>query len=341
MADGKWVTELTAATPLADAARRVLTVRLGVVYEHLPKAMRQSDEDPEHVHQLRVATRRAGAALDIFALCLPDKDYKKARKTLKRIRRAAGEARDWDVFLAGLPAKEGRSDHRQRAVDLLVGYGLSRRVAAQARLEDACPNYPFAFERLLAETVAAVYKPRGDSQFRRLIDLAETMITRLLRELHEGASGNLADYDHLHQVRIIGKRLRYAMEIFVDCFAAPFKEQLYPAVEEMQEILGLANDSHVAAGRLRELRDRLKVHRPADAKRFKAGLDHLIQFHEDRLVAQRQKFIDWWAHWQQAGGETAFWALLKSAENGTPSDGPVVIPEGALPKPEGRAIRPE
>src|SRR5262249_31183306 len=158
MADGKWITELTADTPLADAARRVLTVRLGGVHEHLPNAMRPSDEDPEHVHQLRGATRRAGAAPDIFELCLPDQGYKIARKTLKRIRRAAGAARDWDVFLAGLPAKEGRSDSRQRALDLLTGYAVSRRIAAQADLEEASPNYPFDFERFLAETVAAVHK---------------------------------------------------------------------------------------------------------------------------------------------------------------------------------------
>jgi CHAD domain-containing protein len=314
MADGKWITELTALTSLADAARRVLSVRLAVIRDWLPKAMRQSDEDPEYVHQLRVSTRRAGAALDIFSLCLPDKEYKAARKTLRRIRRAAGEARDWDVFLEGLPSREGRGEARQRAVDLLIGYGLSRRMAAQGALTEASPYYPFAFERFLAETVAAVHKAKGDDPPRCLIDLAEPMLSGLLKELHEAASGNLSDYDHLHQVRIIGKRLRYAMEIFVDCFAPAFKDQLYPAVEQMQEILGTANDSHVAGGRLKEVRDRLKVYRIEDAKRFKSGLEHLIQFHEDRLEQQRQTFTDWWAGWQKEGGEGAFWALLKSGE---------------------------
>ncbi len=314
MADGKWITELTPLTSLADAARRVLSIRLSVVRDWLPKAMRQSDEDPEYVHQLRVSTRRAGAALDIFSLCLPDKEYRAARKTLRRIRRAAGEARDWDVFLEGLPAKEGRGEARQRAVDLLIGYGLSRRMAAQEGLSDASPYYPFAYERFLAETVAAVHKPKGDEPPRLLIDLAEPMLSGLVRELHEAASGNLSDYDHLHQVRIIGKRLRYAMEVFVDCFAPAFKDQLYPAVEQMQEILGMANDSHVAGGRLREVRDRLKVYRVEDAKRFKSGLEHLIRFHEERVEQQRERFIEWWAGWQKDGGEGAFWTLLKSGE---------------------------
>ena len=51
-------------------------------------------------------------------------------------------------------------------------------------------------------------------------------------------------------MRILGKRLRYAMEMFADCFGPAFREELYPAVEQMQEILGRANEqSDVAVTR--------------------------------------------------------------------------------------------
>src|SRR5436853_7724825 len=106
MAEGKWISDLTAEIPLVDAARRVLALRLEVVRDYLQHALAQADKDPEYVHQLRVGTRRAGAALRIFALCLPPKVYKKAGKQLRRIRRAAGEARDWDVFLMELRERE-------------------------------------------------------------------------------------------------------------------------------------------------------------------------------------------------------------------------------------------
>src|SRR5580704_16113317 len=102
MADGKWITDLTASTPLVDAARRVLSVRLEVVHDYLPLALHHWKEDPEHVHQLRVGTRRAGAALAIFATCLPGKMHRRLRKHLRQIRRAAGAARDWDVFIEAL-----------------------------------------------------------------------------------------------------------------------------------------------------------------------------------------------------------------------------------------------
>ena len=57
MAEGKWIADLTAATPIADAARRVLALRLELVRDVLPAAQHRADKDPEHVHQLRVATR--------------------------------------------------------------------------------------------------------------------------------------------------------------------------------------------------------------------------------------------------------------------------------------------
>ena len=254
MAEGKWITELTPATPLPDAARRALSLRFQVVHHYLPLAIRESEKDLEYVHQLRVGTRRAGAALEIFALCLPAKEYRVARKHLRRIRRAAGAARDWDVFLSSLPALEKTTDRRWRTQDLLTGYGLSQRTSAQAQLELASPNYPFDFERFMAETVAAVHKPHTQPDMQVLRDLAQPLLAQLLRELHRAATENLNDYDHLHQVRILGKRLRYAMEIVADCFAPAFRSELYPMVEEMQEILGAANDSHVATQRLELLR---------------------------------------------------------------------------------------
>lgn len=311
MAEGKWITELTGTTPLADAARRVLSVRLAVVHDSLPLAMREADKDSEHVHQLRVSTRRAAAALEIFSRCLPPKDYKIARKTLKRIRRAAGEARDWDVFLMGLPAGEGSSARLQSGKDVVTGYAVSRRAAAQELLAEASPNYPFDFERFQADTVAALHKPHGHSEPHALVDLAQPMLSGLLQELHQAASGDLGNYDHLHQVRIIGKRLRYAMEVFVECFAAEFRERLYPQVEQMQEILGEANDSHVASLRLTEFAESLRSARPGDWRRFKPGIDALRRTHEQRVVRQRNAFSDWWKNWQETGGEAAFAALLK------------------------------
>jgi CHAD domain-containing protein len=313
MAGGKWIPGLTAETPDADAARRVLTVRLELVRDLLPPALHEAEEDPEHVHQLRVATRRARAALDIFADYLPPKAFKRAKRELRDLRRAAGEARDWDVFLLALAERQRKPAARQRpGLDFLTGYALSRRLAAQDHLVAAGQQHPIASDRLLAETVAAVHRPHENGVERVLIDLARPTLGGLLRELDDAGGRDLHDYAHLHQVRIIGKRLRYAMEVFADCFKPAFKEEMYPAVEEMQEILGNANDSHVACNRLAELRDRAKALLGDEAKRVLPGITALLRYHEERLPKERDHFETWWARWRETGGETAFTALLKT-----------------------------
>ncbi len=312
MAGGKWITGLQADTPPDDAARRVLTVRLELVRDSLPSALHQAEQDPEHIHQLRVATRRARAALDIFADCLPQKVHKRARRELRDLRRAAGEARDWDVFLMALAERQRKPPPRHRpGLDLLTGYALSRRLLAQEHLLAAGGEQPFAFDRLLADTVAAVHRPHDSGAAVRLIDRARPALGGLLKELDAAAGRDLHDYAHLHEVRILGKRLRYAMEVFAECFEPAFKEELYPAVEEMQDILGRANDSHVAAGRLTDLRDWAKALLGGQAKRVLPGIDALRRSHEERLPKERENFEQWWANWRKKGGEAALAALLK------------------------------
>ena len=139
------------------------------------------------------------------------------------------------------------------------------------------------------------------------------LLTQLLRDLDTAAGQDLDDYAHLHQVRIAGKRLRYAMEVFGECFAPPFREKLYPAVEEMQEILGRANDSHVASLRLAELRDRLRKAAPTAWSRLRPGVEALLRHHQRRVPQERRRFLKWWQRWQDTGGEAALASLLKSS----------------------------
>jgi CHAD domain-containing protein len=313
-ADGKWIRDLTASTPLADAARRVLTVRLQTVRDCLRLALYEADKDPEHVHQLRVGTRRAQAALDTFAPCLPRKVSRAAKKHLRRLRRTVGQARDWDVFLADLADWAPRQSSRHRpGLDFLAGYALAQRLEAHTRLKHANTDYPFSFDRFLAETVATVRRPRARG-VRLLGDLARPLLSGLFKELDQAAARDLGDDEHLHQLRILGKRLRYAMEVFANCFAPPFREQLYPAVKTMQEILGNANDSHVACGRLEALRARLPTMLPSEWKRLRAGIEGMLRHQQERLLRERKHFREWRGYWKQSGGESAFTALLQTAQ---------------------------
>jgi CHAD domain-containing protein len=311
MAQGKWISDLKPETPLAEAARHVLFVRLQVVRDYLPRAALEADKDMEYVHQLRGGTRRADAALHIFAECLPRKTYRKARRRLRKIRRAAGAARDWDVFLADLLHREQNADAKHRGgLDFLVGYALGQRAAAHAELEAVYQKEGPTFEAFLLRTIEAIRPPDGPSSPTILVDLARPVLFSCLKELEQAALGDLSDYAQLHQVRIAGKRLRYAMEVFADCFDATFRETLYPRIEQLQEILGRANDSHVALERLSDLRTRLQAICPTAWPRLQPGFEQLLRSHQRRLPQERRRFLQWWDQWHPTGSEAVMMALL-------------------------------
>ncbi len=70
-------------------------------------------QDIERVHDMRVATRRLRAALEVFEPCFPRADYKPALKQVKALADALGERRDRDVTIEALTAFSesiGRSD---------------------------------------------------------------------------------------------------------------------------------------------------------------------------------------------------------------------------------------
>src|SRR3954468_7714982 len=116
----KWLTAATPDAPADSVARIALAERLVAVRYFLDKALGGSDE-AEQVHQLRVWTRRASAALRLFEPALPRSQARRMKKLLRRLRRAAGAIRDCDIHLqrlrreqAAVPKRVIRELTRQR-----------------------------------------------------------------------------------------------------------------------------------------------------------------------------------------------------------------------------------
>lgn len=311
MADAKWISGLTSSTPVCVAARRALSVRLRSVQERIRPAVKEAEKDIEHVHRLRVATRRARAAVDLFADSLPDDVYKRLRKHLRRLRRAAGAARDCDVFLTMVEERVKRAAARDVAgLHWLAGQASAARSLAQTELVEVCKTYGPDFDRVVKDAVQALQRHGSEAP---LVEVARPELSTLLESLERAAAGDVTDYDQLHEVRICGKRLRYAMEIFAGCFAGDFRKSLYPLVNEMQEILGSANDSHVAAQRLAEMREQAQTSWPSLWRAWKPGAGKLLHFHERQLVAKRQEFLRFWARWQKSNLRAQFLASIGAA----------------------------
>ena len=144
--------------------------------------------------------------------------------------------RDWDVFTLDLLTRRNEAaPAEQGGLDYLLGYAAGQRSAAQAHLQEIGADDGERFQAFFHETLKAVHPHKHEGV---LGELAAPLLTQLQHALETKANGDLTNYEHLHQVRIAGKRLRYAMELFAECFDATFKDTLYPQIEEMQEILG-------------------------------------------------------------------------------------------------------
>jgi CHAD domain-containing protein len=96
------IPDLSAERSYAEAAARIVSVRASELTEHADGVL--DTGDIERVHDMRVATRRLRAALEIFEPCFPEKEYGEALAEVKRLADALGERRDRDVAIAALHA---------------------------------------------------------------------------------------------------------------------------------------------------------------------------------------------------------------------------------------------
>ena len=100
MAKAREIPGIHGEVPYAVAAARVVAVRGDELIDHSRDVLDMGAI--ERVHDMRVATRRLRAALEVFKPCFPKDEYKAALREVKAIADALGERRDRDVTIAAL-----------------------------------------------------------------------------------------------------------------------------------------------------------------------------------------------------------------------------------------------
>jgi CHAD domain-containing protein len=279
-----WLVTDGPGTAVGQVAMRTLRSRLRAVWAEAQAAAEGTA--PEHVHRLRVATRRTLAAFDVFRDVLPAKRAAWFRKRLRLLRRAAGDARDLDVLAGRLGQNDARSSARTARARLVAM--LSRQQAVSRgpireiheRLVEA--DWPGRVDELL-ERVAE----RGRRT--TLGDYARRRFGPLVDHFFTAADRRLRDADEIHQVRIEAKKLRYTVEIFAGVFPAATLARCQDSLERLQETLGEFTDHAAAADRFR---------RWSRDESMRSDRDTLAAFRrrEDALADEARKaFAAWWS----------------------------------------------
>jgi CHAD domain-containing protein len=100
MAKARAIEGLEGATRFAEAAALAVEVRTEEVFGFAPGVL--DTGDIERVHDMRVASRRLRAVLEIFEPCFPRGPFKSTLRDVKGLADALGERRDPDVHVDAL-----------------------------------------------------------------------------------------------------------------------------------------------------------------------------------------------------------------------------------------------
>ena len=133
MAKAREIPGIGCQTPFREAAVRAVEVRADELLT-LSAGVLDTD-DVERVHDMRVATRRLRAAMEVFGPCFPAKRLKRALSDVKALADALGARRDPDVQLQALAGyAEELPDADLSAIRRRLE---ARQAAANAELEAA------------------------------------------------------------------------------------------------------------------------------------------------------------------------------------------------------------
>jgi len=246
-------TQSPSSPSVGDVAFVVLRRNLAAMTAHEPGT--RLGEDPEELHDMRVAARRMRAALSLFKDMLPVR-AQHFRDELGWLGRMLGAVRDLDVQLERIDewAKE-LSQEDKGALDELAGLlGRERDVARSQLL--ACLE-SIRYERLVSGFSAMLRQgPSRRSAAARAPALA--VVPDLVESRHRSTSKaakraqRSGAPDDFHRLRINCKRLRYALEFVAEIYDGQ-TSKMVRSVVRIQDSLGLMQDARVAATRLHEL----------------------------------------------------------------------------------------
>lgn len=246
-------------------------------------------DDPEGVHQGRVAIRRLRAAVSLFAPVLDPDTVAPLKDDLRRLQQRFGPARDWDVFIdetlhpmrARMPDEASLQTMLTKAEAARKGaYEQAHEALGDPALSDLVLRLEAWFLRSCPPSAAGV----------GIKALANRLLKKRWKKVFKAHDACLESGDeaHLHVLRIQIKKLRYAAEFFASLYPGGRIKAVSRQASALQDTLGGLNDAVVS----RALIDALKTGggRPVPAEAFLL----LKGWQESRIAAELATFEKAW-----------------------------------------------
>jgi CHAD domain-containing protein len=325
---GSDVHGLHAGMPFCAAAKPAIGQKLDELFQH--EAGTRAGDDIEALHDMRVASRRLRAAMDIFGVCFPAGQFKPLYKMARSLTRALGEVRDRDVLIETLErhAKRAPEDEKPGVAELVRVLRDERDVYRGSLMQtlDAVEHGSFRYKLyiLLMGESGADGKPRKKGELDPRVSLQEharLIAVERVADLYgfEPFIQDPANVTELHEMRIAAKHLRYALEILRVCYG-PDVEDRIADIKSIQEQIGEIHDCDVLIevlkrqlsvvaqrmqealvaqvtepipheGRMARVRSMLEGGSADDPR---PGILALLSVKTDERSRRYRDFVDWW-----------------------------------------------
>jgi CHAD domain-containing protein len=211
-------------------------------------------DDPENVHQARIATRRLRSSVRTFHALLEPEWAKSLRDELRSLGRQLGEVRDTEVLLDRLRGRAERlrpddQDAAKRVLNQLLERWDTARGALQNTLRSR--EYSELLDRLVDAVHEPALLPEADGP---AADVLPPLMRKPWKKLSEAVEGLEDDPPDgaLHEVRIRAKHCRYAAETITPAVGKQARS-FARAMKDLQDVLGEHQDAVVAEQWLRDV----------------------------------------------------------------------------------------
>lgn len=264
-----------------------LRAQLAALQAHEPGA--RAGQDPEALHQMRVAVRRLRAILRAGRALFDRRWVDGLRRELDWLGGALGAARDLDILQASLEAELANLGTSERR----AGRGLLRRLEfdrtrARTTLHAALDGPRYA--RLLGRLKGAFDAPRVGARDVSLLGVAAGEFRKLRRAVND--LPHRPSPEELHEIRIRTKRARYAAELIREAAGAR-GEKFIDQARKVQDILGEHQDAVVIEDYLHDVN--------GSGEAAHALQQHLLARQRRRRKKSRAAFFEAWPKLERRG----------------------------------------
>ena len=255
----------------------------------------------ESVHKLRVSLRRTIAALEFFREWVPGHRFQKTRASFKKLLGRAGNVRDLDLMIIKL-----RSDPSRGAKKLLYKLSKDRDRLQQPLLH---LGNKYSADHFVSDLIAHLF-PSTDQQEDPIWSSAygPWAIDRIQKQaeqfMHRAVQTN-SDNKSLHRLRIIGKKLRYGLELLEPIMPDVLASPVYAQLKEIQALLGEIHDLTVR-------KSALKIYRNRSQRKFiRDFIDQQIRKDKVELKTLLARWNRTWSFGQLSAFERNLRTLLR------------------------------